>query len=422
LQLTHTRYNGWNILLQKKVLSKICQEKRMMTRSKPLIVYIISVLMLGATALRGLLQAFETGDPNRWLIAGLMLVYGVFLFSEAAIIRRFPVYLYAYFVIQTIITVILILLPLYPPEFPQSNDFFALLFIPLCVQAIIYFRTPRGYYWVIALTASSITALFLQYGASEGIQFAVTYILGYTMLCFLAIFYINSEDAKNELNLANQKLQEYAKNAEALAVAEERNRLARDLHDSVTQALYSLTLFAEAAHEELAGGDVELARGHIKDLRETSRQALQEMRLMIFELRPPELETKGFLPALQERLDTVEARTGIQAIVNTNIEGRLPSKIEFGLYSIAREALNNILKHSQATQVDISLSKMDGSILFEIQDNGVGLDALQAGANSGLGIKGMKERADQIGARLTLQNIPERGTLLKIEVPDDGND
>ena len=273
----------------------------MITRSKPLIVFIISVLMLVATALRGLLQAFETGDPNRWLIAGLMFAYGVLLFTEVAIIRRLPVYLYAYFVIQSIIVVILILLPLYPPDIPQSNDFFALLFIPLCVQAIIYFRTPAGYYWVIALTATSITALFLQYGTSEGIQFAVTYILAYSMLCFMAIFYINSEDAKNELGLANQKLQEYAKNAEALAVAEERNRLARDLHDSVTQALYSLTLFAEAAHEELAGGNVELARAHIKDLRETSRQALQEMRLMIFELRPPELETKGFIPALQER-------------------------------------------------------------------------------------------------------------------------
>lgn len=393
-----------------------------MTKTKPLLVYIISVLMLVATALRGMLQAFETGDPNRWLIAGLMLAYGVLLFTEVAVIRRFPIYLYAYFVIQAIIIIILILLPLYPPDLPQSNDFFALLFIPLCVQAIIYFRRPIGYYWVIALTVSSITSLFIQYGASEGIQFAVTYILGYTMLCFLAIFYINSEDAKNELNLANQKLQEYAKNAEALAVAEERNRLARDLHDSVTQALYSLTLFAEAAHEELAGGDVELARGHIKDLRETSRQALQEMRLMIFELRPPELETKGFLLALQERLDTVEARTGIKAIVHTTIEDRLPTKIEFGLYSIAREALNNILKHSQATEVKITLSKMDGNILFEIQDNGVGLDALQAGSHSGLGIKGMKERADQIGAKLTLQNIPERGTLLKIEVPDDGND
>jgi len=102
-----------------------------MSKPKPLIVYIISGLMLVATALRGLLQAFETNDPSRWLIAGLMLVYGVLLFTEVAIIRRLPVYLYVYFVIQAIIVVVLILIPLYPPENPQSNDFFALLFIPL---------------------------------------------------------------------------------------------------------------------------------------------------------------------------------------------------------------------------------------------------------------------------------------------------
>jgi len=377
--------------------------------------------MLVATALRGLLQAFETNDPSRWLIAGLMLAYGVLLFTDVAIIRRLPAYLYAYFVIQAIIVVVLILIPLYPPDLPQSNDFFALLFIPLCVQAIIYFRRPTGYYWVIALTATSITALFIQYGPSGGIQFAVTYILAYTMLCFLAIFYINSEDAKDELNLANQKLQEYAKNAETLAVVEERNRLARDLHDSVTQSLYSLTLFAEAASEELAGGDVEIAKAHLKELRETSRQALQEMRLMVFELRPPELETKGLASALQERLETVEARTGIDTIINVQIEERLSTNMEFGLYSIAREALNNILKHSQATKVEISLLRKDGSIIFEIQDNGVGLDALTAGSSSGLGIKGMKERANQIGAKLTLQNVPEGGTLLKVEVPDGGN-
>jgi len=377
--------------------------------------------MLVATTLRGLLQAFDTYDPNRWLIAGLMLVYGVLLFTDTAIIRRFPAYLYIYFIIQSIIIVVLILLPLYPPDLPQSNDFFALLFIPLLVQVIIYFPRPASYYWAIALTTTSITALFYQYGAIDGIQFAVTYILAYTMLVFLAIFYINSEDAKRELNVVNQKLQEYAKNAEALAVVEERNRLARDLHDSVTQSLYSLTLFADAASEELDSGEIEITKSHLKDLRETSRQALQEMRLMIFELRPPELETKGFILALQERLEAVEARTGIETVVDTNIDERLPSNIELGLYSIAREALNNILKHSNATKVKITLQKKNGSIIFDIHDNGIGLGALEAANSAGLGVKGMKERAEQIGADLVLQNDPYSGTLLKVEVPDVGN-
>jgi len=378
--------------------------------------------MLVATALRGLLQAFETNDPSRWFIAGLMLVYGVLLFTEVAIIRRLPVYLYVYFVIQAIIVVVLILIPLYPPENPQSNDFFALLFIPLCVQAIIYFRKPAGYYWVIALTASSITALFLQYGKSGGIQFAVTYILAYTMLCFLAIFYVNSEDAKDKLNIANQKLQEYAKKAEALAVAEERNRLARDLHDSVTQSLYSLTLFSEAASEELSAGELDIVGNHLKELQQTSRQALQEMRLMIFELRPPELDEKGLVLALQERLEAVESRAGMEVSLKTDFTKRLNPNLELGLYSIAREAMNNILKHSQATKVEITLTKEEEKVILEICDNGIGLDNSAENINSGLGIKGMQERANQIGASLKLEGVPEGGTLLRVEVPNGRND
>jgi len=377
--------------------------------------------MLVATAGRGWLEAFDANDPNRWLIVELMIIYGVFLFTETAITRRIPSYLNIYFIIQSIILVVLILIPLYPPDRPRHNDFFALLFIPLCVQAVIYFRKPASYYWVIALTAVSIITLYFQYGMIQGTKFAVTYILGYAMMCLLAIFYINSEDAKKELNVANQKLQEYAKNAEALAVVEERNRLARDLHDSVTQSLYSLTLFAEAASEELDSGEIEIAKSHLKDLRETSRQALQEMRLMVFELRPPELEAKGFTLALQERLEAVEARTGIESVIEINIKERLSSKLENGLFSIAREALNNILKHSHATKVKITLHKTNGNTIFEIQDNGIGLDALEASKSAGLGIKGMKERADQIGASLTLHNAPESGTLLKVEVPDVGN-
>jgi len=392
-----------------------------MARSKPLIIYVISVLMLFATAGRGWLEAFEANDPNRWLIVELMIIYGVFLFTETIITRRMPTYLNVYFIIQSIILVVLILVPLYPPDRPRHNDFFALLFIPLCVQAVIYFRRPASYYWVIALTTVSIITLYFQYGMIQGTKFAVTYILGYAMMSLLAIFYINSENAKNELNVANQKLQEYAVQAEAHGIAEERNRLARDLHDSVTQSLYSLTLFAEAASEELDSGEIETTKSHLKDLRETSRQALQEMRLMVFELRPPELETKGFTLALQERLEAVEARTGIETVIEMTITERLPSKLEIGLYSIAREALNNILKHSHATKVKINLYKKNGNIIFEIHDDGIGLDASEASNSAGLGIKGMKERADQIGANLTLHNAPESGTLLKVEVPDLGN-
>jgi len=393
-----------------------------MNNNKPPLVYAISVLMLAGAAGRGLLEAFEFNSSVRWLIVGLLAFYGLLLFSEFAIYRRFPSYLKVYFVIQASVVGTLLLLPLDPPSAPISYDYFALLFIPLCAQAILYFPRPESYYWVIAFSAVSVIALHIQYGLSEGFKYSITYIFGYIMMSLLAKFYIDAEEAKDKLNKANQKLQEYASKVETLAVAEERNRLARDLHDSVTQSLYSLTLFAEAASEELSAGEVGTVSAHLKELRQTSQQALQEMRLMVFELRPPELETKGLALALQERLEAVESRSGMETAINIGFKGRLPSNMELGLYSIAREAMNNILKHSQATKTTINLTNEHGKVTLEIWDNGNGLDQTPGNFNAGLGIKGMKERADQMGAELILEKIPEGGTRLRVEVPYDGTD
>lgn len=393
-----------------------------MTDKKPPFVYVINILMLAATAGRGILLALETHNDFLWFIVGLLVLYGLLLFTDLAIYRRFSSYLIYYFAIQAGIVIILLLLPLYPFDSPITTDFFALLFIPLFVQAIFYFPKPVSYYWTIALTVASVTALHVQYGLSDGIKFSLTYILGYAMICLLAIFYLNAEEAKEELNKANRKLQEYATKIETLAITEERNRLARDLHDSVTQSLYSLTLFAEAASEELAAEELDTVGNHLKELRQTARQALQEMRLMIFELRPPELDEKGLALALQERLEAVESRAGIETSIKVGFTERLNSNLELGLYSIAREAMNNILKHSQATKVVIMLAKEDGIVTLEISDNGIGLDDSEENFNSGLGIKGMKERANQIGASLYLERRPEGGTRLRVEVPNDGND
>ncbi|HSG41858.1 MAG TPA: sensor histidine kinase [Anaerolineales bacterium] len=392
-----------------------------MTDKKPPFVYVINILMLAATAGRGILLAIETHNDFLGLTIGLLALYGLLLFTDLAIYQRFRSYLTYYFTIQAGIVITLLLLPLYPFDNPMTTDFFALLFIPLFVQAIFYFPKPASYYWAIALTAASVTTLHIQYGLSDGIKFSLTYILGYAMIFFLAIFYLNAEEAKEELNKANLKLQEYAAKIETLAVAEERNRLARDLHDSVTQSLYSLTLFAEAAADELSAGELDTVGNHLKELRQTSRQALQEMRLMIFELRPPELEKKGLTLALQERLEAVESRAGIETSIQVNFTERLNPKLELGLYSIAREAMNNILKHSKATKVNITLNKENEKLILEIRDNGIGLDDSAEKFSSGLGIKGMQERANQIGASLNLERVPEGGTLLKVEVPNDGN-
>lgn len=210
------------------------------------------------------------------------------------------------------------------------------------------------------------------------------------------------------------------------AVTEERNRLARDLHDSVTQALYSQTLYAEAAVRQLEVSNAGRAADHLRQLRQTAQQALREMRLLIFELRPSALEAEGLVAALRARLEAVEERTGAAAVVSAPDDLQLTTETETGLYWIAQEALNNTLKHAQADKIEIKLAQDAGRVVLSIADNGVGVETaisnsystnLPAAAKGTLGLRSMQERAARLGWHLTISSAPGQGTTIQVEVP-----
>ncbi len=207
--------------------------------------------------------------------------------------------------------------------------------------------------------------------------------------------------------------------AEEAAAMEERGRLARELHDSVTQSLYSVTMYAEAAARLMTPGH-EAAAQHLRDARDTAQEALREMRLMIYQLRPPVLEKGGLAVALQVRLDAVERRGGIRAELLVDGEDRLPPAIQVELHQIAQEALNNALKHAHAHQVQVRLRFGQAQTRLEVQDDGLGFDLAAAQAGGGLGIAGMMERAQKIGGRLEIESAPGRGTQVSVEVPTGG--
>lgn len=200
------------------------------------------------------------------------------------------------------------------------------------------------------------------------------------------------------------------------AITAERNRLARDLHDSVTQALYSQTLYAEATSRLLAAGDIQTATEHVGELQQTAQQALQEMRLLIFELRPSVLEDEGIVTALQTRLESVEKRSGFTT--EFKIEGmiELPSNIEQGLYWISQEVLNNIVKHAQASKVTVILKQEQQAITLDICDDGVGFDPVEQLNQGGLGLRGIHERAVQMAGKITIESQPGKGTRVRVEV------
>ncbi|MBN1658028.1 MAG: hypothetical protein JXA93_06475 [Anaerolineae bacterium] len=198
------------------------------------------------------------------------------------------------------------------------------------------------------------------------------------------------------------------------AIVDERNRLARELHDSVAQSMYGVTLLAEVISQLLLAGRADQVAGYLGELKGTAKESLAEMRLLIYELRPRVLEEEGLASALQARLEAVESRAGLETAFHLDGTPALDSEVESALYGIAREALNNVLKHAQARRVALSLAEDGQCVTLEIHDDGNGCDPREARCSGGLGLRGMEERAAEIGARLEIHSTPGRGTTVRV--------
>ncbi|HJS20155.1 MAG TPA: AAA family ATPase [Anaerolineales bacterium] len=226
---------------------------------------------------------------------------------------------------------------------------------------------------------------------------------------------IQSQAYTNQVAIAIHNAQLY-KQAGDHAALEERNRLARELHDSVAQALYSISLFIDATRKALNTHKYETVESHLRELTELSQEAISDMRLLIHELRPVLLEKVGLVNALQGRLQSVEARAGHKISFESEGEVHLSLAQENELYRIAQEALNNILKHAQAKQVWVKLTGAGSRIRLTIEDDGIGFDPSVAEHEGGQGLNNMRERAARIGAICSLEPVPGKGTKITVEV------
>ena len=217
--------------------------------------------------------------------------------------------------------------------------------------------------------------------------------------------------------LENARLYERSRE---LSTIEERKRLARELHDSVTQMLFSIGLTAEAA-AALIETDPARAKAELEHLQELAREAMHEMRSSIFELRPAELESDGLATTLRKHVEVLR-RVHHQEI-ELSIEGdrRLPANVEKGLFRIGQEALTNALKHARAKKVSVALEVRDSSVALTVADDGAGFDPEAAGVRSRrLGLTSMRERADALGGSLAIESRPGEGTKVSVRVELDG--
>lgn len=224
--------------------------------------------------------------------------------------------------------------------------------------------------------------------------------------------------------IENARLYEKAQN---LAVIEERHRIARELHDSVTQLLYGICLYCTATSRSVRSGNLGNIEANLAEIKDDALQALREMRLLILELDPPMLQKAGLAAALQASLEVIETRTGLETELKTELVNRLPRLLETELYRIAIEALNNLVRYAHAKKITVELRETNGHngqtsgdklrVSLAICDNGVGFDLIKAKDGSGMGLHNMEQRARQIGGELIVTSSLGAGTRILVEAP-----
>jgi signal transduction histidine kinase len=216
--------------------------------------------------------------------------------------------------------------------------------------------------------------------------------------------------------IAIEKTRLYERSRE-LSIVEERNRLARELHDSVTQKLFGLTLTAEAA-ATVVDRDPEEAKARLRRLQELTREAMEELRSLIFELRPAALEDEGLATALRKHVAVLQRVHGDEVDLRVVGDAQASGEGDGEVLRIAQEALQNALRHARARHVDVRVEGANGRLVVAVADDGIGFDPEDAGLRARrLGLTSMEERARALGGRLTIDSRPGEGTTVRVDVP-----
>ena len=227
----------------------------------------------------------------------------------------------------------------------------------------------------------------------------------------------------HDLEDANHRLQkeieqrariekELAEKAAVEAVTADRTRLARDLHDAVTQTLFSASLTAEVL-PDLWEMDVEEAKRSTEELRQLTRGALAEMRTLLLELRPDTLTQTRLSDLIRQLCEAFIGRSRLPITLRIEGDCKLPPEVQVACYRIAQESLNNVFKYARATEVKVDLSISPACVRFEVCDNGIGFD-LSGAKPTSLGMRIMRERAEAIGASFQVSSTPGSGTCVEL--------
>jgi NarL family two-component system sensor histidine kinase LiaS len=213
-----------------------------------------------------------------------------------------------------------------------------------------------------------------------------------------------------KLNRMAEQLQNLLQTQQELATLEERNRLARDLHDSVKQQIFASTMQVGAA-SALLDQDIQAAQKHLEEAERLGRQAQSELAVIIHELRPETLQDRGLRQALKDYTRSWSQLNNIHTEINIHGDDALPLEVEQALFRVTQEAFSNISRHSGASRVELDLSVVNNKACLTITDNGRGFD-LPSTEGKGMGLVSMGERLAALGGSFSMESTPGQGTQL----------
>src|SRR5215213_3324087 len=359
---------------------------------------IATYVSLAAMSLLGI-----SGLPSLWsqlLALGLVLLFGIlyrFLFQSG----RYEQNPSLYFGAQVLILGLLFLLG------SDNSDAFNFLFLILCVQIAVVSTARETVLWT-TLCFGVVGLITLATRGSEGLYAVAFYSITFVVCGFFGYTIQQVEQARDRNQRLVEELQATQQKLQELAVVEERNRLARDLHDSVKQQVFAVSMQLGAARALL--NDENQAYGPIVEAERLARQAGTELTTLIRELRPPNLESKTLPEAMQEYLTDWSRQNGIAVELKVDGVSSIPLAEDETLFRVSQEALANVARHSQARHVTVLLAHPNDEIILTVEDDGVGFDMAQI--EKGIGLDSMRERLQAVGGRLDISSRASGGTKI----------
>jgi signal transduction histidine kinase len=359
----------------------------------------------------------------------LCLVGGflVLSLSVPAIAARYPVLIQPWLFLQTALIAVLILTP-------PLQDYYAALVLSLALVSTKYLRPGLDLVWLGVFCVVITAALMLAFGVAEGLSYLPSYLMGILFLGLYGRARRRAEEARakseallGQLQEANAQLRTYAVQAEEMAAGQERNRLARELHDAATQTVFSITLTAQAARMACDSDPARLPE-LLDRIQESSVDALAEMRMLVSDLRPRRVAEDGLVPTLRQHVALRERREQLRTVFSIEGEERGSVELKETLLRVVQESLNNVVKHAGVAEAEVSLCFGEADVVLHVRDAGRGFDGSAAarepgsaaggiGTGGGFGLANMRDRVEAGGGTWLIVSRPREGTNITVRMP-----